>query len=97
MRITWSPLAVDRVIEVIRYIASANPRGAENWAADLFERVDRLRSFPESGRVLREIPRGPYRELLHGEYRVIYRVLRSRVLILTVRHGRRLLDPGELA
>jgi len=97
VRIAWSPLAIDRTIAVIRYIATANPQSAERWTARLFERVNRLRSFPESGRILRESPRGPYRELLHGEYRIIYRVVRSRVLILTVRHGRRLLDPGELA
>ena len=97
MRIAWSPLAIDRTIAVIRHIATANPQNAERWATGLFERVNRLRSFPESGRILRENPSGPYRELLHGEYRIIYGVVRSRVLILTVRHGRRLLDPGELA
>ena len=97
MRITWSPLALDRTIAITRYIATANPRSAEKWAAGLFERVSRLRTFPESGRILRENPNGPYRELFHGEYRIIYRVVRSRVLILTVRHGRRLLGPDELA
>ena len=97
MRITWSPLAVDQVMGVIREIAIANPKSAEKWAAGLFARVKRLRSFPQSGRIIRENPSGPHRQLLHGEYRVIYRVARSRVLILTVRHGRRLLDPGELA
>ena len=96
MTITWSPLAVARIIEISRRIASDNPQAAQSWLGELFERADRLRSFPQSGRTIREIPAGPYRELLHGEYRVIYRVAKSRVLILTVRHGRRLLDSGEL-
>src|SRR5437762_12312234 len=34
-----------------------------------------LALLSESGRILRESPSGPYRELLHGEYRVIYRVV----------------------
>jgi plasmid stabilization system protein ParE len=94
--ITWSSLAVDRIIEISRDIASENLAAAETWVVDLFARVDRLRSFPESGRVIRELPRGPYRQILHENYRVIYRIEGPRVIVLTVRHGRRLLDFGEL-
>lgn len=96
MTITWAPLAVERVEEISRGIAEDNPSAAAEWVVDLFARVERLSSFPEGGRVIREIPGGPYRQILHGEYRVIYRVRRKRILVLTVRHGRRILDPHEL-
>ena len=36
------------------------------------------------------------REVLHGAYRVIYRIDLDRVVILTVRHSRRLLDLRDL-
>lgn len=36
------------------------------------------------------------RELIHDGYRVIYRISRDAILILTVRHGRRLLDLTEI-
>lgn len=97
MKLTWSPLAIDRVLEIARYISSDNPDASQRWVTELFDRVDRLRRFPGSGFTLPDIPSGPYRQLLHGDYRVVYRVEETRILILTVRHGRRLLDPGELA
>ena len=43
----------------------------------------------ESGRLVPEL-----REVIHGAYRVIYRIESGRVSVLTVRYGRRLLDPS---
>lgn len=96
MKITWAPVAVERVEEISRLIATENPSGAAAWVEDLFQAVERLSSFPESGRTIREIPSGPYRQILHGEYRIIYRLQGKRLFVLTVRHGRRQLDRGEL-
>ncbi len=63
----------------------------------LFQVVERLESFPESGRLVPEMPdRRDLREAIHGEYRIIYRLEAEQVSILTVRHARRLLDPTEM-
>lgn len=63
----------------------------------LFRVVERLESFPESGRSVPETPdRRDLREVVRGEYRIIYRLEPERLSILTVRHARRLLDPGEM-
>jgi len=39
-----------------------------------------------------EFPGSGLRELLHGNYRIIYRVHPDRVAILSVYHGQRLLE-----
>jgi len=96
VRIVWSPLAVERAIEAARYIAADNPPAAQSWVEALFVRVERLSRFPQSGRPVPELRRLDVREIIHGSYRVIYRTEKARLVILTVRHGRRLLDPGEL-
>lgn len=63
----------------------------------LFEAIHGLERFPESGRPVPELPHRPdLREVIHGAYRVIYRVEPGEVSVLTVRHGRRLLDPSEV-
>jgi toxin ParE1/3/4 len=36
------------------------------------------------------------REVLLGNYRIIYRLLNDDVQVLTIHHGARLLDPGIL-
>jgi plasmid stabilization system protein ParE len=43
-----------------------------------------------------EIARDDIRQLLYGDYRIIYRIDPRRVVILTVRHGRRRWDLEEL-
>ena len=50
-----------------------------------------LGQFPESGRTVPEAPHGPYRELIVGPYRVIYRYHRERnqIAVLAIVHGSR--------
>ena len=49
-----------------------------------------------SGRTVPEIGRPEVREIIHGAFRVIYRIGSDGVLVLTVRRASRLLDPSEL-
>lgn len=95
MKLEWSPLALDRVSEIARYIAKDNPDAAERWVNELFDAVERLGDFPESGRVVPEVGVRRIRELIFGAYRVIYSV-RDKVEILTVRRGSQLLDVSEI-
>ena len=95
MRVEWSPLALDRVSEIARYIAKDNPDAAERWVNELFESVERLADFPASGRVVPEVGVRRIRELIFGAYRVIYSV-KDKVEILTVRRGSQLLRLNEI-
>ena len=96
MRVIWSPLAISKVQEEAEYIAQDRPVAAERWADGIFEAVRPLAEFPNEGRIVPELGRVEIRELIHGGYRVIYRISRDAILILTVRHGRRLLDLTEI-
>jgi plasmid stabilization system protein ParE len=96
MKLAWSPLAIQRVAEAASYIAQDSPLAADRWVDGLFKAVERLADFPESGRVVPEIAEPALRELLYHNYRVIYRFTGDEVRVLTVRHGRRLLDDSEL-
>jgi plasmid stabilization system protein ParE len=46
--------------------------------------VSRLSNFPQRGRVVPEFPDGPYREILVGQYRVIYRHLEDRDVVFVM-------------
>ena len=97
MKIVWSPLAIERAYEAAAFIAADKPEAALRWLDGLFKAVDRLERFPESGRVVPEIGMAEYREIVYGRaYRVIYRIEKSRLSILTVRNFAQLLDPSEL-
>lgn len=97
MRIVWSPLAIERAYEAAAYIAQDRPGAALLWLEGLFAATDRLERFPQSGRVVPEIGRPEYREVVYGKaYRIIYRVEGSTVAILTVRNFAEELDRSEI-
>ena len=96
MKVVWSALAELRALEAVDYIAQDRPDGAAVCLEELIARVARLDRFARRGRVVREVGLPAYREIFHAPYRVIYRVEVSRVVILTVRHGRRSWDPDEV-
>ncbi len=96
MKIIWSPLAVDRASEIAEYIAQDNPTAAENWVNAVFAHVEQLKKLPESGRIVPEINNNFFRELMYGNYRIIYRIEGNRVSILTIRHGKQILPVDEI-
>lgn len=96
MRIIWSPLAVERAAEIAEYISRDNPTAAEKWIDTVFSKVEQLKSFPESGRIVPEINSKDFRELIYGNYRIIYRVEKTQVSILTIRHGKQILPIDEI-
>jgi len=96
MRIVWSPLAVGRAAEIAEYISRDNPTAAEKWIDSIFSKVEQLKSFPESARIVPEINSKDFRELIYGNYRIIYRVEKTQVSILTIRHGKQILPIDEI-
>ncbi len=88
MKIIWSPLAIDRVAEIANYIAKDKPTAAEKWVDKIFSKVEGLISSPKLGRLVPEINKDQYREVIYGNYRIVYRIEEKRISILTVRHGK---------
>ncbi|MBU4463556.1 MAG: type II toxin-antitoxin system RelE/ParE family toxin [Proteobacteria bacterium] len=96
MIIIWSPLAVDRASEITDYIAQDKPSAAEKWIDIVFSKVEQLKSSPEIGRIVPEINDSRFRELIYGNYRIIYRIETKQISILTIRHGRQILPINEI-
>jgi toxin ParE1/3/4 len=90
VRIIWSPLALERVSDHADYIAADRPAAAERWVDGLFSSVERLKTFPESGRPSPDVRRSEIREILYRDSVVIYRVEAERIVVLTVRQHRQL-------
>lgn len=82
--------------EIVDYISRDRPEAARKWAEGVFDAVGQLERFPGQGRVVPEVGRPSIRELIYGEYRVIYKVQATAIGVLTVRHGRRRFDPREV-
>jgi len=95
MKVVWSPLALERVVEIGEYIARDRPNAAADWVAGISAAVRPLARFPKSGRLVPESARTDLREIIYGSYRVIYRTDPDKVVVLTVRHTRQELRPDD--
>jgi plasmid stabilization system protein ParE len=89
MKLIWTDPSIEDLRAVRDYIA----RDSDYYAADLVEQVvlsvERLLRFPKLGRVVPEGQDENIRELVHQNYRIIYRIAGERIEILTIVHGSR--------
>lgn len=94
----WSDHALTELESIFDYIALDSHRYAQYTIQNIFKTAELLQEFPESGRHLPEFPSLPHRELLRGNYRIIYRYIpdENSVKIITVFHGSRLLKETYL-
>lgn len=96
MKIVWSPLAVEQARNIASYIALDNLAAAEGWIDQIFSCIERLQEFPESGRIVPEISRRDVREIVQGNYRVIYRLGRTEIKVLVVKSYRQKLKSEDV-
>ena len=87
----WTRQAREDLRAIRAHIARDAPATATAYVRKLRASVERLRQFPFSGEVVPELGREDLREVLQGNYRLIYRVLEMRLDILAVYHGSRIL------
>lgn len=86
MKILWSPSAVRSLQQVAFHIALDKPEAAIRWTETVRKKVSQLEKFPRSGRMVPELSRPEIREILTGNYRIIYR-LGSSIAILALFHA----------
>lgn len=97
MEVIWTRRAISKLNAAADYIAKDNPSAAENWVGHILEYAEQISDYPESGRMVPEYNEPSLREIITGNYRVIYRIRKSQqfVYILTVMHARQ--NPPETA
>ena len=96
--IIWSDKAAVDLELIHDFISADSPFYARIQIERIFKTVQRLQTFPASGRTLPEFPYLPYREIIVGSYRCIYlfEYPADRVYMVTVVHGSRMLIEGML-
>ena len=92
-KIVWTEQSVFELKDIFLYISKDSKRYAENQIKRIKERTIILRSQPDSGRIVPELEIIEIRELIEGNYRIIYRKLSDDLVeILTVHHSARNLE-----
>jgi len=87
---------MDRASEIAEYIAQDKPSAAEKWIDTVFSKVEQLKYSPEIGRIVPEIGNDQFRELIYGNYRIVYRIEKKQISVLTIRHGKQILPINDI-
>ena len=73
-QLIWSPTARLDLQEIFSYIAGNDADAARRFMLGLFDAVERLPSFPESGRIVPELDDPMIREIIRRPCRIVYRL-----------------------
>ena len=96
VEVRWTPQACQDLQAIIEFIEKDSSQYARLFVVNIFQAVERIAEFQKSGRMVPELGNPAVRELILGNYRLVYRLKAKYVELLTVYHGARLLDPGKL-
>ena len=97
-RVEITEAAEADIAEIWEYITQDKPDAATAFVLRLEEQIGTLEHFPERCPLLpeNELLGTAYRHLLNGNYRTIFKIVESRVIIMRVLHGAQLLDTEML-
>lgn len=81
------------LLAIFEYIAQDDSRAAHRWWQRLEQQVRRLSTMAARGPIIPEaaLLGVPYRHVIQGSYRVIYRIDEGRILVVRIVHGAQVL------
>jgi toxin ParE1/3/4 len=90
--VIWTNHALADLESIANYIAQGSERYAQLTIQKLFFKTEKLKFFPHSGRMVPEKNKSTIRELIDGNYRIIYEIINENTIyILAVHHSAKLL------
>jgi plasmid stabilization system protein ParE len=84
LRVLFTPTGRRHFLEALGFIYRNNPSAALDFRKKVEKTLSRLKTFPESGRVVPEFPDLPFREVIVRPYRFFYRIKVQTVWIVAV-------------
>ncbi|MCG6199914.1 type II toxin-antitoxin system RelE/ParE family toxin [Psychromonas antarctica] len=82
--IIWTKPALEDLNDIAEYIALSNLLSANKLVKIIFEKVERLEAFPESGKKPFELNNLNYREIIVNPCRLFYKIENGNVFILHI-------------
>ena len=95
-RLIWTDPALKDLEAIAEYIALDKPDAARRYVQRVFQVVERLAQFPQSGSVPPEIPHLPYRQVVILPCRIFYRLEGKDILVVFVMRSERKFRETEL-
>ena len=74
MNVEWTNRVLEHLLDIYECIAQDSPMYAKRTIDNLTHRSEQIGKHPQSGRIVPEYEAEDIREVIEGEYRLIYRI-----------------------
>ncbi len=92
VEIKWTQQSIEDLQHIAAFISKESPYYAQIQIEKFFEKTLILETYPKAGRVVPELATENIRELIEGNYRIIYRIVTNlQVDVLSVHHSSKIL------
>jgi len=93
VRLNWTEQASSDLKSIYDFISVNSPSFAKVYIQRIKNKTTLLKDRPKLGRVVPEFDKIELRELIFGNYRIVYKIISEEQLdILTIHHSARLLS-----
>ena len=90
VQIRWTHQSVKDLSDIFEYISIDSEKYAKRQIVRIKARTQILKTNPMAGKIVPELAQSDFRELIEGNYRIIYKILNdNRIDILTIHHSAR--------
>ena len=97
VKLVWTQLSTEDLKDIFDYIAEDSTRYASITINKIYKRAQAIIDDPYIGRIVPEINERGIREVLSGNYRIVYKVINEfQIDVLRVYHSARLLRSDKL-
>ena len=84
-KLIWAPSAILDLKDIVSFIAESSPENSVRFGRKIFQQVEQLTNFPESGRIVPEFDDPVIREIIRKPCRIIYRLKSQSHIVEIVR------------
>lgn len=88
MKVEWTDTALEQLWSIHEFLSLTSTENARHMVDRLLRRSQLVGRFPQSGRRVVEFDVPHVREVIEGQYRIVYTITPDRIDIVAVFHGR---------
>jgi plasmid stabilization system protein ParE len=90
VKIVWSGNALADLRNIYTYIKHDSPKYAAKVIDNILKSTRKLELTPSLGRIIPEVQKQNFKELLFGNYRIMFKIVsKEEILILAIFHAKR--------
>jgi toxin ParE1/3/4 len=82
VEVIWTQRATQEIAIIAEYLEQYSTLYASSIIKKLYGKVSVLKQFPKLGRIIPEMQEEKYRELIEGNYRIMYEMLDDEMILI---------------